>query len=163
MTLYQFLSIVIVTDEEQSTKHLRAFQKLEELGFDRLAIHNALIKTQLDHDKALEILLKWKKNYRYCIFTIFFDLYSFVLISYETLNRIRLVHQFLQYISAQSLAMKLLQPCKYLINSGLKMARHSVEMYVSIFLCLKFYVKLIEVNPKRQNYVSYCQFLRSVF
>ena len=47
-----------VTDEEQSTKHLRAFQKLEELGFDRLAIHNALIKTQLDHDKALEILLK---------------------------------------------------------------------------------------------------------
>ena len=45
-------------DEETSVKHLRAFQKLEEFGFDRLAIHNALLSTKLDHDKALEILLK---------------------------------------------------------------------------------------------------------
>lgn len=45
-------------DEETSKKHLRAFHKLEELGFDRYAIHNALIDTKLDHDKALEKLLK---------------------------------------------------------------------------------------------------------
>lgn len=45
-------------DEEMSKKHLRAFLKLEELGFDRYAIHNALIDTKLDHDKALEKLLK---------------------------------------------------------------------------------------------------------
>ena len=45
-------------DEDLSRKHLRAFQKLEELGFDRMATHNALMNTKLDHDKALEILLK---------------------------------------------------------------------------------------------------------
>lgn len=45
-------------DEENSVKHLKAFHKLEELGFDRVAIHKALIDTKLDHDKALEKLLK---------------------------------------------------------------------------------------------------------
>ena len=45
-------------DEESSKKHLRAFHKLEELGFPREAIHSALIDTKLDHDKALEKLLK---------------------------------------------------------------------------------------------------------
>ena len=45
-------------DEDISKKHLRAFHKLEELGFDRVAIHTALIDTKLDHDKALEKLLK---------------------------------------------------------------------------------------------------------
>ena len=45
-------------DEEMSKKHLRAFYKLEELGFERVAIHNALVSTKLDHDKALEKLLK---------------------------------------------------------------------------------------------------------
>lgn len=45
-------------DEETSKKHLGAFHRLEELGFDRVAIHAALIDTKLDHDKALEKLLK---------------------------------------------------------------------------------------------------------
>lgn len=45
-------------DEDASLKHLRAFHRLEEFGFDRFAIHNALIDTNLDHDKALEKLLK---------------------------------------------------------------------------------------------------------
>ena len=49
-------------DEDISKKHLRAFHKLEELGFDRVAIHTALIDTKLDHDKALEKLLKWIKK-----------------------------------------------------------------------------------------------------
>ena len=45
-------------DEDSSKKHLKAFHKLEEFGFDRVAIHTALIDTKLDHDKALEKLLK---------------------------------------------------------------------------------------------------------
>lgn len=45
-------------DEDASLKHLRAFHRLEEFGFDRFAIHNALIDINLDHDKALEKLLK---------------------------------------------------------------------------------------------------------
>ena len=49
-------------DEDVSKKHLRAFHKLDELGFDRVAIHTALIDTKLDHDKALEKLLKWIKK-----------------------------------------------------------------------------------------------------
>jgi hypothetical protein len=45
-------------DEDASKKHLRAFQKLQELGFERVSIHNALISVRMDHDKALEKLLK---------------------------------------------------------------------------------------------------------
>lgn len=45
-------------NEDSSKKHLKAFYRLIELGFDREAIHQALISTQLDHDKALEKLLK---------------------------------------------------------------------------------------------------------
>ena len=45
-------------NKEQSMKHLKAFFKLEELGFNRIEIHDALVSTKLDHDKALEKLLK---------------------------------------------------------------------------------------------------------
>ena len=45
-------------DKEVSMKHLKAFFKLEELGFNRIDIHDALVSAKLDHDKALEKLLK---------------------------------------------------------------------------------------------------------
>ena len=45
-------------DKDVSMKHLKAFFRLQELGFNRIAIHDALMTAKLDHDKALEKLLR---------------------------------------------------------------------------------------------------------
>ena len=45
-------------DKDVSMKHLKAFFRLQELGFNRVAIHDALMTAKLDHDKALEKLLR---------------------------------------------------------------------------------------------------------
>lgn len=43
---------------DPSLRHLRAFRRLKDLGFDSRAIHDALAQCGGDHDKALETLLK---------------------------------------------------------------------------------------------------------
>ncbi len=45
-------------NEEEARRHLGAFVRLKDFGFDSKAIHDALSECGGDHDKALEQLLK---------------------------------------------------------------------------------------------------------
>jgi len=45
-------------DEEVCRKHLKSFQQLAELGFPSKDVHQALLATNFDHQKALEQLIK---------------------------------------------------------------------------------------------------------
>merc|ERR1712098_89523 len=44
-------------DEEVCRKHLRSFQQLAEIGFPNKDVHQALIASSFDHQKALEQLI----------------------------------------------------------------------------------------------------------
>ena len=44
--------------EEVCRKHLKSFQQLAELGFPSKDVHQALLATNFDHQKALEQLIK---------------------------------------------------------------------------------------------------------
>ena len=44
-------------DEEVCRKHLKSFQQLAEIGFPSKDVHQALIASSFDHQKALEQLI----------------------------------------------------------------------------------------------------------
>ena len=46
-------------DEEVCRKHLRSFQQIAEIGFPSRDVHQALIASSFDHQKALDQLIRW--------------------------------------------------------------------------------------------------------
>ena len=44
--------------EETCRRHLRSFQQLAEIGFPSSEVHQALIATSFDHQKALDQLIR---------------------------------------------------------------------------------------------------------
>ena len=45
-------------EEEICRKHLKSFQQLAEIGFPNKDVHQALIATSFDHQKALDQLIR---------------------------------------------------------------------------------------------------------
>ena len=45
-------------DEEVCRKHLRSFQQIAEIGFPSRDVHQALIASSFDHQKALDQLIR---------------------------------------------------------------------------------------------------------